>query len=112
MAKKNFGIPDNVLSDLTARDKSCVYCHKTMIYPYDLQQRRDSATIEHLNCEPPFHWSDGLREDGIAMCCGSCNSSRGKKRLTDWFKSQYCIDRNINAETVAPPVKSYLQSEK
>lgn len=109
MAKKNFGIPDNVLAEIRARDKSCVYCHKIMIDPYQTQKSKDSATIEHLNSDPPFHWSDGLREDGIAICCGSCNSSRGQKRLTDWFKSRYCIDRNINADTVADPVKRYLQ---
>ena len=51
MAKKNFGIPDNLLAEITARDKFCAYCHKTI----------------------------------------------------------YCIDRNINADTVAKPVKRYLQ---
>ena len=109
MAKKNYGIPDNILAEITERDKSCVYCRKNMIYPYDVQNRRDSATIEHLNSEPPFHWCHGLREDGIVMCCGSCNSSRGIKKLNEWFKSQYCIDRKINADTVAEPVKRYLQ---
>lgn len=109
MAKKNFGIPDKILAGISTRDKSCVYCRKIMIYPYQSQQCKDSATIEHLNSEPPFHWSDGLRENGIAMCCGSCNSSRGAKKLTDWFKSRYCLDRSINAETVAELVKKFLQ---
>lgn len=109
MAKKNYGIPDKVLADIAERDKSCVYCRKVMLYPYQVENRKDSATIEHLNCEPPFHWSDGLREDGIVMCCASCNSSRGAKTLAKWFESQYCINRNINADTVAEPVKIYLQ---
>ena len=111
MAKKNYGIPDNVLAEIRARDKSCVYCRKIMIDPYQTQNSKDSATIEHLNEEPPFHWIDGLREDGIVICCGACNSSRGTKKLTNWFKSQYCIDRIINADTVAEPVKKYLRSD-
>lgn len=109
MAKKNFGIPDGVLSDIMERDKKCVYCGKMMINPFSTENRRDSATIEHLSPDPPFHISDGMKDDNIAMCCGSCNSSRGTKKLTDWFKSSYCISRNINVDSVAEPVKDYLK---
>jgi hypothetical protein len=111
MAKNNFGIPENVLSEIRARDKSCVYCHKAMIYPYIAQNCADCATIEHLNFDGPFHWSDGLQAHDIVICCGSCNSSRGAKQLSDWFKMQYCIDRNIDANSVATPVRSYLQGQ-
>jgi hypothetical protein len=111
MAKKNYGIPDRVLSELIARDKSCVYCQKTMIYTYQARNCKDFATIEHLKFGGPVYWSEGLREDGIVICCMSCNSSRGSKKLTDWFKSRYCIDRNINTDTVAESVKIYLQSD-
>lgn len=110
MAKKNFGIPDDVLSEIMERDKQCVYCGKVMIYPYDRQNVRDSATIEHLSPHFPFHVSEGIKEDNIAMCCSSCNSSRREKELSDWFKKPYCISRNINENTVAAPVKSYLKS--
>lgn len=79
MAKKNFGIPDDVLSKIMERDRECVYCHKVMINPYDVQNRRDSVTIEHLSPHPPYRWSDGMKPDNIAMCCSSCNSSRGKR---------------------------------
>jgi len=109
MAKKNFGIPDDVLSEIILRDVNCVYCRKVMINPYNTENRRDSATIEHLSPDPPFYVSDGMKENNIAMCCGSCNSSRGAKKMTDWFKSQYCISRNINENTVAEPVKNYLK---
>ena len=111
MAKKNFGIPDGVLSEIMERDKKCVYCHKAMIYPYIRENAKDSATIEHLSPEPPFHWSDEMQENNIVMCCGSCNSSRGAKQLANWFNSSYCLARNINENTVAEPVKNYLQRE-
>lgn len=34
---------------------------------------------------------DGLREEGLAICCGSCNSSRGRKTLLKWFQTGYCL---------------------
>jgi len=70
-------------------------------------------TIEHLNERPPFYWQHGLREEGLAICCGSCNSSRGKKSLHDWFRTPYCKDRTIPIDdnTVAEPVKRYLRSK-
>ncbi len=112
MANNRFGIPENVLSEIRARDKSCVYCRKTMIYPYRTNNRADSATIEHLNCDGPFYWCDKLEAHDIVICCGACNSSRGAKTLAEWFNTRYCVDRNINANTVAAPVRSYLQRQK
>lgn len=112
MAKNGFGIPENLLSEIRARDKACVYCHKTMIYPYLARNSSDCATIEHLNFDGPFYWRDGLRAHDIVICCGSCNSSRGAMKLEDWFKTRYCINKNINANTVAAPVRSYLQRQQ
>jgi hypothetical protein len=72
------------------------------------------ATIEHLNERPPFYWKQGLKEEGLAICCWSCNSSRGSKRLRDWFLTTYCVERTtpINEKTVAEPVKLYLRNEE
>lgn len=112
MAKKNYGIPDDELAKIMHRDQKCVYCSKLMINPYDVNNRRDSATIEHLSPNPPFHISHGMELDNIAMCCGSCNSSRGAKNLENWFKSSYCVARNINHETVSEPVKKYIKQLK
>lgn len=112
MAKKNFGIPDEALAELAARDVACVYCRKTMIYPYSVNDRKNSATIEHLNFEAPFHLSDGLKMEDIVMCCGSCNSSRGAKPLPEWFESRYCMERTISEDTVAEPVKNYLDRQR
>jgi hypothetical protein len=104
-----FGIPNKEEEEIRARDKTCVYCHKVMkAYPDTKGTPGDKATIEHLNCDPPFYWKDGLKKSGLAICCGECNSSRGKKTLLDWFKTKYCLDRNINKDTVAEPVKKYL----
>ena len=99
-----YGIPDDELAAIRARDTICVYCRKSMIYPCVGKKQRDWATIEHFNVVPP--WNNPLT---VAICCGSCNSSRGTKKLMDWFKTPYCVERNINENTVAQPVKNYLR---
>jgi hypothetical protein len=105
-----FGIPREILQTLRSRDGRCVYCGKK----YSQRLRGDRPTIEHLNERPPFHWEDGvvgLTEDGLVICCGSCNSSRGKKTHREWFTTRYCVDRStpINERTVAKPVRDYLK---
>ena len=103
-----FGIPPDVEQRLRARDACCVYCGKR----FSDRSRKDSATIEHLNEKPPFYWDEGLKEEGLAICCGSCNSSRGNRSLQEWFRMPYCVERvkPIHAGTVAEPVRRYLRS--
>ncbi len=104
-----FGIPKEELEKIFPKNKRCAYCHKKMIYPYDVNNRKDSATIEHLNFDGPFYWKEGLNIEDIVICCSQCNSSRGVKKLTDWFKAEYCKNRNINQNNVTKPVKEYLK---
>lgn len=85
------------------RDQTCVYCRKALKEPQTGSTYRDWATIEHLNSLPP--WDN---PDSVAICCGECNSRRGKKELADWFNTPYCIEKNISEKTVADPVKKYL----
>ena len=107
-----FGIPEEELKKIQARDKTCVYCPKKMTYPYSISKHNDCATIEHLNHDGPFYWKDGLKAEDIAICCGGCNSSRGKMKLLDWFKTSYCLKRNINENMVTEPVKEYIRNLK
>jgi len=53
--KNKFGIPKEKLKILQERSKFCAYCGKKLIFPYDTKNRRDSATIEHLNFNGPFY---------------------------------------------------------
>jgi hypothetical protein len=103
-----FGIPSVVEQRLRTRDTRCVYCHTR----FSRRSPKNRPTIEHLSEKPPFYWSDGLKEDGLAICCSSCNSSRGKKKLRDWFRTPYCRERArpINTRTVAAAVRRYLRS--
>ncbi len=107
-----FGIPEKELSKIYKRDKNCAYCHKKLKYPYDPKDRNNSATIEHLNFDGPFYWNKGLKIEDIVICCGQCNSSRGIKKLSDWFKADYCQKKNINEKTVSEPVKKYISKRR
>ena len=109
-----YGIPKQDEKVIRARDKSCVYCHKKLVDPKLGGPRRDWATTEHLNhlqdwdSVKSFVHEDKSVSTIIAMCCPSCNSSRGAKSLRDWFKSEYCLKRNISEKTVAKPVQDYI----
>jgi len=102
-----YGLPEKDLDLVRKRDRRCVYCHKEMAKPNTNAWRGDWATIEHLNHLRP--WDNPKT---IAICCGSCNSSRGKKPLLEWFQSSYCIERNISLATVAQPVLDYIKDFK
>jgi len=109
----SFGISRKDEDELRTRDKTCVYCGKAMKTHAEIKaaraQRADEATIEHLNFDGPFYVRDGLKKEDLVICCRGCNSSRGERRLLDWFKSDYCVSRNINKDTVAEAVTRYLR---
>ena len=108
IAMNRFGIPAETEERIRARATRCVYCRKQ----FSRASRKDMPSIEHLHETPPFYWQEGLKEDGLAVCCCSCNSSRGNKSLQSWFQTPYCTRRDvpINSDTVAKPVKEYLRS--
>lgn len=98
-----WGIPKEVENYVRNRDKYCVYCG----IPFDTAgtSHKAKASWEHI--------INDIRINGIeniALCCRSCNSSKGAKLLTDWLKSNYCITKKINEYTVAPVVKAHLNN--
>jgi hypothetical protein len=103
-----YGLPQADVDRVRARDAHCVYCRKAMIEPgVRGSSTRDWATIEHLNHLPP--WDN---PETIAICCGSCNSSRGPKPLMQWFGSPYCQQRGISPSTVARAVVDYIRKHE
>jgi hypothetical protein len=104
MAANRYGLSEADLNRLRQRDQLCVHCHKAMVPSGSDGPRTNWATIEHLNHEPP--WDDSKT---VAICCGSCNSSRVNRLLRDWFKGEYCRTRGIDRTSVAKPVRDYLR---
>jgi len=97
-----YGIPDRGVSQIARRDRSCVYCK--LKFRFGTRSRRNLASWEHMDGHSVRHpkvWN-------IALCCGSCNASRGPKGLAEWFDSAYCKRKNISRRTVAPVIRRYL----
>jgi 5-methylcytosine-specific restriction endonuclease McrA len=100
-----YGISIQDEREIRARDRACVYCGIVMKPASD--RHAAGATVEHFTNGGP------LREKyNVAICCRGCNSSKGTKKLSAWFKTPYCRERKINKVTVSKPVKEYMRLEK
>jgi hypothetical protein len=99
-----WNIPDDLEKKIRKRDKLCVYCRtKLREYPHTSGVPRNKATWEHIN-------NNDLRSAiNVVRCCGACNSSKGTKKLLDWFESEYCKKRDINKKKVRAAVKNWLR---
>ncbi len=98
----NYNIPNWLEEKVRNRDKFCVYCHaKLEEHPHTNGTPGDKATFEHIDNDGP------PSEENIAMCCASCNASKGVKKLLNWFDSPYCKKKNISKETVANIIQKH-----
>lgn len=96
-----WGIPHETEELVKKRDLKCIYCG---IEFNDLDNiRKTKPSWEHIINDITLNG-----RENIALCCISCNASKGTKKLEDWLKSKYCIKKGISSETVAPVVKRYL----
>lgn len=101
--KNNYGLPKTKLQKIFERDKVCVYCKKLMLSHHIGNIRSDWYSIEHLNYLPP--WNNPAT---VTICCWSCNSSRGNKKIRSWFMTPYCLQRKISMDTVSKVVSKYV----
>ena len=102
--RNNYGLPSAALDKIYERDVVCVYCRKVMTAHTKNYPRKDWYTIEHLNYLPPWN-----NPETVVMCCWSCNSSRGAKKLMTWFGVEYCIKRGISKDSVTQTVRNYIE---
>ena len=68
------------------------------------QDKKTRKTWEHIINDIRINGADN-----IALCCGSCNASKGNRKLEQWLESKYCLTMNINRESVATVVKRHLE---
>jgi len=102
----DWNIPPWLEKKVKDRDKYCVYCNILLKeYPHTKGNPRDKATFEHIDNN-----EKNISEENIAMCCSSCNSSKGPQKLQDWLKSESPTfkKKKITEETIAPIIKKYL----
>jgi hypothetical protein len=100
-----YGISEQDEREIRARDKTCVYC-RVLMKQRPHAMRAAGATIEHFNNGGPFH-----KKYNAAICCRRCNSSKGTKALSAWFKTPYCLKNKINKNTVLKPVREFMRSK-
>lgn len=94
-------IPKNTEEIVRKRDVKCVYCG--VLFSLDNNSRKDKPSWEHI--------VNDIRINGtsnIALCCMSCNASKGSKLLENWLKSDYCKKKKITFDCVADVVKKAL----
>jgi len=100
-----WNIPKDVEEYVKKRDLSCIYCGIEFT----------SLNISFKSRPTWEHIINDIRINGIeniALCCGSCNASKGAKKLEDWLKSNYCNTKEITNNTVASVVKKYIENNK
>jgi len=96
-----WGIPKNVENFVKDRDIKCVYCGVNFSKEKNFQKTKPSW--EHIVNDIRIN---GI--DNIALCCVSCNASKGSKLLKDWLQGDYCKKKGITEETVADVVKNAI----
>ena len=95
-----WGIPIDIEKIVVKRDKKCVYCG----IEFSNSSRREKASWEHIINDIRV-----TAAENIARCCVGCNASKGNKSLKDWFKSKYCLSKNINPETVSEAIRIHIE---
>ncbi|MDI1265174.1 MAG: HNH endonuclease [bacterium] len=98
-------IPKWLEAEVMERDTACVYCG-VVFGSVDSHGSRPSW--EHIINDAGI-----VTRENIALCCRSCNSSKGARLLADWIASPYCKRRGISYESVTETVKkALLQNSK
>jgi hypothetical protein len=99
-------IPRWLEQNVRGRDVNCVYCGAQMT-PSGIPggSRGTVATWEHIINDARI-----ITIENIALCCASCNSSKGAKLLVAWLETPYCKRRGITAQSVAPVVRAAIEA--
>ncbi|HRG20348.1 MAG TPA: HNH endonuclease [Saprospiraceae bacterium] len=100
-----WGIPKDVEEYVKQRDLFCIYCGIPFVNL--LLTYKTRPTWEHIINDIRIN-----DIDNIALCCGSCNASKGAKKVQVWLASKYCASKGITEDNVAPVVKKVLASQK
>jgi hypothetical protein len=96
-----WNIPPDLELDVSQRDKHCVYCQHDFSLPATTRGMRPSW--EHIVNDERI-----ISAANIALCCISCNASKGARLLEVWLQSKYCARKGISVDTVADVVREAL----
>lgn len=96
-----WGIPNEVEIYVKERDKTCVYCGVEFLESNT--SRKFKPSWEHIVNDISING-----KENIALCCISCNASKGAKPIDDWLESEYCKRKGISLHTLAKVVKKAI----
>ncbi|OFW96741.1 MAG: hypothetical protein A2W44_06385 [Acinetobacter sp. RIFCSPHIGHO2_12_41_5] len=98
----SWNIPHWLEKEVRERDKQCVYCGEKFT-PATIS-KKTCASWEHIINDAKI-----ITQKNIALCCCSCNASKGQKQLSTWLQSKYCLDRGITKYSVAPIIQMAIE---
>ena len=75
-----WNIPPALEALVSARDQRCIYCQRPLIGQEGPRGQRNSW--EHI-----INDENLVNQQNIALCCISCNASKGAKLLSVWLQS-------------------------
>jgi hypothetical protein len=97
-----WGISRQIELEVVARDAVCVYCGVS--FRENTPKRGMRPSWEHVVNDMRI-----ISVRNIALCCISCNASKGAKELKTWLGSAYCLRKGVTELTVAQVVKDALE---
>lgn len=93
-------IPDSLEREIIKRDVCCVYCGIEFGF---CGTRKSQSSWEHITNDARI-----ITRENIALCCVSCNASKGAKLLSDRINSDYCKNKNITPQSVSSVIQQAL----
>lgn len=96
-----WGIPKAVEDLVEQRDKACIYCG--IQFGSD---RKTKKSWEHIVNDIRM-----CMVDNVALCCVSCNASKGAKPLKRWLETAGAIRKGVSPATLAPVALEALERE-
>lgn len=89
-----WNIPGWLEREVVERDRNCIYCGVQFV-PLN-EVRKFKPSWEHIVNDARI-----VSPENIAICCISCNASKGTKHLAEWLNSNFCKTRGITKESIA-----------
>ena len=97
----NWGIPKWLEIEVKNRDTHCIYCG--IEFSENPEKRGNKYSWEHIVNDAKI-----ITRENIALCCISCNASKGQKELKNWLNSKYCKMKMITTSSIAEIAKAHL----
>jgi hypothetical protein len=98
-----WNIPEVLERHVRERDKRCIYCQLDFSLPAVSRGARPSW--EHIVNDERI-----ITPANIALCCISCNASKGAKLLHVWLTSKYCARKGITPKSISAVAREALAS--